>query len=249
MQNAKLRSENKMALIKVDTHTHTLVSTHAHSTLQENIKVAKEMNLEGICLTNHGPAIPDSPHIWHFFTLKYIPKYIDGVRFFRGVEANIVDYTGKLDMPNDALATLEWNIAAIHSPCLKEGTQAEITSAYIGALKNPFVHCLGHIGQESYLCDFEEVAKTASELNKIIEINNHSFHGVRKGGDIYCKIVAEYCKKHNTKIVVSSDAHYCGAIGVYDKALKMLEEIDFPEELIMNTSLEKFENHLKTNII
>jgi putative hydrolase len=207
------------------------------------------MNLEGICLTNHGPSIPDAPHIWHFLTLRYIPKYIDGIRFFRGVEANIIDYTGKIDMPDEALKALEWNIASIHPPCLKEGTLDEITSAYIGALKNPLVHCIGHIGQENFLCDFEEVVKTAATLNKIIEINNHSLNGTRKGAKIHCKIVAEYCKKYGTKIVVSSDAHFCSAIGVYDKALNMLSEIDFPEELIMNTSLEKFEEYLNSTCL
>jgi putative hydrolase len=235
-----------MSFIKVDTHTHTLVSTHAHSTLNENIKVAKDMNLEGICLTNHGPSIPDAPHIWHFYTLRHLPKYIDGIRFFRGSEANIIDYSGNVDLPSDGLAILEWNIASIHNPCLNEGTIEEITNAYIGALNNPYIHCLGHIGQESYLCDFDKVVKTASQLNKIIEINNHSFHGVRKGSDIYCKRIAEYCKRYETKIVVSSDAHFCLDIGIYDDALKMLLEIDFPEELIINTSLEKFENYLKT---
>ena len=229
----------------VETHCHTLVSAHAHSTMGENIKAAKECGMEGLCLTNHGPDIPDGAHEWHFGTICNLPDIVDGIRFFSGIEANIIDYNGCLDASSDILSRLDWVIASIHSPCLPTSTEANITSAYIGALENPFVNCLGHIGQQAYLCDFEAVVKKAKELDKIIEINNHSLNGVRPGANILCKEVALLSKKYESKIVVSSDAHYCGSIGIYNKALAILKEIDFPEELIMNTSLQKFENYLR----
>ena len=229
----------------VETHCHTLVSAHAHSTMGENIKTAKERGMEGLCLTNHGPGIPDCAHEWHFSTLTKVPEFIDGIRFFSGIEANIMDYNGGLGCPDSLLARLDWVIASIHSPCLEPSNISDITSAYIGALENPFVDCLGHIGQNAYLCDFESVVKKAKKLDKIIEINNHSLNGVRPGAEVLCKEIALLSKKYGSKIVVSSDAHYCGSVGVYDKALAMLSEIDFPEELIMNTSLSKFENHIR----
>jgi putative hydrolase len=232
--------------IMVETHSHTIVSSHAHSTMTENIKAARDAKMEGVCLTNHGPGIEDAPHIWHFQTLSYIPKTVDGIAFFSGIEANIMDYGGALDAPDTLLCGLDWVIAGIHSPCLKKSSETNITNAYIGALRNKYVNCLGHIGQSAYLCDFEKVVKTASELNKIIEINNHSLNGVRPGAPVLCREAALLCKKHNTRIAVSSDAHYHGAIGIYDKALTMLAEINFPEELVINTSLAKFENYLNS---
>ena len=42
-------------------------------------------------------------------------------------------------------------------------------------------------------------------------------------------------------IVVDSDAHFAANIGVFDKAIKILTEIDFPERLIINTDVERFE--------
>jgi putative hydrolase len=228
----------------VETHSHTIVSSHAHSTMTENIKAVRDAGMAGICLTNHGPGIADAPHIWHFQTLSYIPKIVDTVAFFSGIEANIMDYGGALDVGDDLLCGLDWVIASIHSPCLKKSSETDITNAYIGALKNKYVNCLGHIGQSAYLCDFEKVVKTAHELNKIIEINNHSFNGVRQGAPVLCREVALLCKKYKTQIVVSSDAHYHGAIGIYDKALGMLDEIDFPAELVVNASLAKFKAYL-----
>ena len=47
----------------IDLHTHTNCSTHAYSTLEENIAAAKKRGIVAIAITNHGPAIPDGPHI------------------------------------------------------------------------------------------------------------------------------------------------------------------------------------------
>ena len=69
----------------------------------------------------------------------------------------------------------------------------------------------------------------------MVEINNSSLLGnSRRGSEINCKEIALLCKKIGTKIIVNSDAHISFAIGGFDKAIEMLEEIDFPEELIMN---------------
>ena len=52
--------------ILTDLHTHTLASTHAYSTLKENIDMAKQMGLEAIAVTDHGISMEDAPHLWHF---------------------------------------------------------------------------------------------------------------------------------------------------------------------------------------
>ena len=49
--------------IIADTHTHTIASTHAYSTLLENVGYAKKAGLRAIAITDHGPAMPDAPHM------------------------------------------------------------------------------------------------------------------------------------------------------------------------------------------
>ena len=39
--------------LRIDTHTHTVLSGHAHSTLLENLLFAKKKGLEGIVVTDH----------------------------------------------------------------------------------------------------------------------------------------------------------------------------------------------------
>ena len=102
--------------VKVDTHTHTLASTHAFGTILENTAAAKEMGLEMICMTDHTPALPDAPHIWHFNTLKRLPREINGVRVLRGAEANLLDTEGNIDLPQHLQDELEIIVASIHKP-------------------------------------------------------------------------------------------------------------------------------------
>lgn len=234
-----------MYQIQVETHSHTIVSTHAYSTLQENIQAAKQVGMKGLCCTNHAPAIPDAPPEVHFVMLKSVPPVIDGIHFFAGAEANIIDYNGKLDLPNTTLAMLDWVIASIHTPCLKPASVEEITNTYLRVLDNPYVHCLGHIGQMAYLCDWEQVVKYAKEKGKIIELNNHSLEGIRPGANELCSNVATLCKQHGCRVAISSDAHYSGCIGNYKLVYEMLEKINFPEELIVNRTLETFQAYLK----
>lgn len=56
-----------------------------------------------------------------------------------------------------------------------------------------------------------------------------------------CAEIARWMQRLEVPIVVDSDAHFAANIGVFDKAIKILTEIDFPERLIINTDVERFE--------
>ena len=81
----------------------------------------------------------------------------------------------------------------------------------------------------------------------IIEINNHSFR-VRAGSDVNCKQIALLCKKYSVPVVLSTDAHFSQEVGEVPNSIRLMEEIDFPVELILNTSLKKLCDYLKVEI-
>lgn len=230
--------------ILVDTHTHTNCSSHAHSTMLENVAAAKERGLEALCMTNHTPSLPDAPHLWHFRTIPRLPKEIDGLRMFYGAEANIIDRKGNIDLPTENLKELDIVIASIHGPCYITGNAEQHTATYLGALKNPYITVIGHSGSPKYAYDIDVVIRAAKEYNKCIEINNHSYSARPENSEI-CRKIALACKKYGTKILVSSDAHGAHEVGVFDTALEMLRSIDFPEELVMNTTVDKFVKYLE----
>lgn len=230
--------------ILTDVHTHTNCSNHVFSTVLENINVAKERGLELICMTDHAPAIPDGAHIWHFETMFELPEYINGVRLLKGVEANILDTQGHIDIPLEIQKKMEVMIASIHRPVFPPKTKEAHTETWLNVIKNPYVTILGHTGNTLYPYDYESVIEAAYKANKCIEINNHS-PAVRAGCYENCRDIAMTCKKLGANIVVNSDAHTCFQVGEFGFAMKILAEVDFPEDKIMNLNAERFLNYLK----
>lgn len=233
-------------IIAVDTHTHTNISHHAYSTLEENLAAARRKGMEGIAVTNHGPLIGDGAHPWHFSSLKNFKNYVYGVRLLRGAEVNIMDADGTIDLDDYALAPLEIVIASMHTPCFAPGQGEDVvTKAYLNMLdKNPKVNIMGHMGDGRYRCDYRAVLKRVKETGRIVEINHHSFD-VRRGSKENCREIALICRELKIPVVMSTDAHFSDDIGEVENSWQLLKEIDFPQELILNTSLKKLAGYLK----
>lgn len=230
--------------ITVDTHTHTSVSAHAFSTLEENLAAAAKAGLEGIAMTNHGPDLGDGAVWFHFQSARHLPKYVNGVRLLPGAEVDIMDTDGTLDIEDRLLKNLELVIASFHTPCFAPNSPKEdVTKAWLNVMENENIDILGHMGDGRYMCDYEAVVKKAKEKGKIIEINNHSFK-VRAGSKENCREIALLCKKYSVPVVLSTDAHFSSEVGVVPNSIALMEEIDFPEELILNTSLKKLCDYL-----
>ena len=230
--------------IKFDTHTHTLASSHAYSTVAENAAYAARVGMEGFSVTEHAPAMPDAPHEWFFHNLKNLPGELYGQKILIGAEVDLLDKKGTLDLSDEILSRLDVVGASIHGPVYADNGAEDHTSAYEAAVLHPYIDIICHSGNPHYMYDYEYIVKLARDNNKLIEINNHSFF-VRRSSIENCKRIAELCKKYGTGISVSSDAHFFTDIGNYAQALEMLDEIDFPEELVMNTTYERFETYLR----
>ena len=139
-------------------------------------------------------------------------------------------------------------IASFHEPVFAPGkSKAENTAAILNVMdKYEKVEILGHLGNPNYELDYEAIVKKAKEKNIMIEINNSSLLGSsRVGSDVNCKKVAELCKEYGTKVILSSDAHINTCIGVFNKGIELFEEINMPEELMMNDPAKLIE-HLKS---
>jgi Histidinol phosphatase and related hydrolases of the PHP family len=223
--------------IETDTHCHTVASDHAYSTVCELAAYAAKLPLRAIAVTDHGPAMEDGAHEWHFANMSVLPPYIEGVRVLHGTELNIVDYSGGVDLPDDRLEQLDWVIASCHDPILPPGTVEQHTQAYLGVADNPYIDVIGHSGTETFRYDYERVIPVFGQKGKLVEINAHSF-GSRLGASDNCVAIAKLCKKHGVRIVVNSDAHICYDLGRFEPATEMLASIGFPEELIVNRTLE-----------
>jgi len=86
--------------------------------------------------------------------------------------------------------------------------------------------------------DYEALTYAAKQYHVALEVNNSSLcpGSFRKGAaDNYCRML-KLVRKLEVPVIVSSDSHICYDIGNFVRALELLDELKFPEELVVNSS-------------
>jgi putative hydrolase len=234
--------------LAADLHTHTLASGHAYSTAMENIRAAAEIGLEMIALTDHGPAMPGGPHAYHFGNQRVIPGQLLGVRILKGIEANVLDQNGKLDLEEGRLAKLDIVLAGLHTHCAPYGTAAENTRMMINTMRNKWVDVIVHPGNPEYPVDMEAIVKASIEYDVALEINNSSLTVSRCGSRPNCDNMAALVKEYGAKVMIGTDSHFYLSVGEFSQALELLSAHGIDEEQVVNTSVEKVLGHLNRRV-
>jgi putative hydrolase len=230
--------------IRIDTHTHSVASGHAYSTVQELAHEARRKGLKAFVLTDHGWTMKGGPFLYHFGNMRVIPPLLYGVRFFKGIEANIIDFEGGVDIPENYYRHFEFILAGFHEICLVPGSLEENTRAAIRAMENPYVDAISHPGNPAFPIDIEAFVEAAAKHGKLVEINNSSFI-VRKGSPERCEAIARACIARGVRVACGSDAHISYDVGRFDKVIPMLKKIGMPELLVVNSSMRSFEAYLE----
>ena len=226
----------------LDVHTHTIASGHAYSTIREMITAAKNAGMKLIGISEHTAGIPGAPNDFYFVNFKVIRRESYDIKVVMGVELNIIDYSGSTDLPGQYLKRVDYAIASLHSPVIDPGSVAENTSAIIGAMRNPHVVIIGHPDRPDFPVDFDAIAKAAKENHVLLEVNNSSFV-YDKWRDISLensKLMLTACQKYGASVIMGSDAHIDFDAGNHELSKKVLRENNFPEELVVNDSIEHF---------
>ena len=231
----------------LDVHTHTTASGHAYSTFREVIEAAKSKNLELIGIADHAHFMPGTCHDFYFVNFKNIPRNAYGIKLVMGAELNIIDYSGSTDLPAQILKNLDYAVASLHNPCIDPGSVEENTAAIIGAMRNPHIVIIGHPDNPKYPVDFEKIAEAAAENKVLLEVNNSSYKsvGYRAGSRENAKLMLAACKKFNASVIMGSDAHVDIDVGNHSISQEVIAENNFPEELVVNSSAEKFFDFVK----
>ncbi|WP_408955751.1 phosphatase [Natroniella sp. ANB-PHB2] len=229
-----------------DLHTHTIASGHAYSTVKEMAAGAKQNGVEIVAITDHGPNMPGGPHYYHFGNLRVLPERIDGIRIIKGVEANVFDGWGQLDLPVEVLAKLDLVLAGFHigagyNPRSKE----ENTEAMINTIRNPVVDIIVHPGNPEYKVEIDEVLEVAKEEQTLLEINNSSYYS-RPGSKERCLEIAKKAKEIGLRLSLGTDAHYFEQVGKFDLALELVKKAELTTDDILNTSAQQVLDFINT---
>ena len=237
--------------IIADLHTHTIASGHAYSTLMENINFAREKRLQVLGASDHAPALADAPKETYFRNLRVVDKEWGALKVLHGVELNILNGYGDVDLTYESLNELDYAVASLHSPVFPIGKRSLCTDAAISVMSNPHVYILGHPDDDHMPLDYEALTLAAKHNHVALEVNNSSLcpGSFRAGaGNNYCRML-KLAKDLDVSIIVSSDSHICYDIGNFTRALALLDELEFPEELVVNSSqkrLADFWEHRKS---
>ena len=197
--------------IRCDLQMHSTASDGGAS-IEEMAKTCQELGYSYMAITDHSQSLK----IAHGLTPERLGeqrKEIDALnaklggenfRILAGVEVDILG-EGKLDLPDEALAELDFVIASIHTGMTQDA--ATITKRITTAMRNPHVHGIAHptgrvIGQrEPYAVDFEEMVRVAKETGTALEIN--AYPERLDLNDVH----ARAARDAGIKLLIDTDAH------------------------------------------
>lgn len=231
---------------RIDLHTHTIASGHAYCTINEMVAAAERQNLELLGITEHGPKMPGSCKRIYFSNFRVLPREREKLTVLFGTELNIMDYDGTVDLPDEILEEMDLVIASLHIPCIAPGSATENTRAYLKVMENPYLNIIGHPDDVRYPIYYRPIVESAKEHGLLLEMNNSSLkpNGFRGDCRERYREMLELCMEYEQPIILDSDAHVDISVGDHSYAWKLLEELNFPEELIANTSVEKVKPYL-----
>lgn len=234
--------------IIAELHCHTNVSGHAFNTLTEMARCAYSKGLRAMAVTNHAH-IRDTLTQIHFHCYRYLPRVIEGIYLLSGVEANIMDFTGTVDVAQKDLAGLDFRIASKHDPdemIFRSvwGTEEENTRMYLGVLQNPEIDCLGHCGNAAVPFVHEDVISAAAQKGIVVEINTSYLKRSAASAECYRDIV-RLCRRYEVQTAITTDSHSIYTMGDFDIGIRLLEEADYPEGLVINSSMERLRAYFK----
>lgn len=234
-----------MKSIIADLHMHSIMSGHAFGTIRELAQAAAEKKMKLIGVTEHGPGIPGSCNPVYFWNFVDAPRNLYGVEMLYGSEMNVLS-GGKLDLDGLALEGLDYGIVGIHSLCYEnEGVKGN-TDNLIACMENAKVRFVSHPDDNKFPLDYPALVQAAKDLNVALELNNASLRKtwLRPGSYENYRILLPMCAEHGVNIIVNSDSHDPYTVGDFTLAEKLLEELAFPEELILNNDVDKVKEFL-----
>ncbi|MBE5745903.1 MAG: PHP domain-containing protein [Clostridiales bacterium] len=206
-----------------DYHTHTVFS-HGLGTIEENVIVAKQKGLSEIAITDHGfehlayPVKRKKLKIMREECDRLTKKY--GIKVLLGIEANLLDKTGRIDIIEEDKKYLDIILMGYHklvklkpkqlwfslkTKLLKTKKQIEEnTDAYINAINKYNIKVLTHLNY-GIKVNIKRLAKACKEKGVLIELNGKRIN--------FNKEEIDYMKEIDTKFIVNSDAHRPKKVG------------------------------------
>jgi DNA polymerase (family 10) len=201
--------------IRGDLHCHSTWSD-GRASVEEMGRAARDRGYEYLAICDHTPAVGAVRGL----TADDVRRQAEEIaaanevlapfRVLRGIECDILP-DGRLDLPDDALAELEWVQASVHGG--QRMPRPEMTKRVEEALRNPYVRCLSHPKgrlinhRPENALDLERACEVALEEGVMLEVN-----GLPNRLDLSGEHVRDALRA-GVQIVCSTDAHSVRGLG------------------------------------
>jgi DNA polymerase (family X) len=195
--------------IRGDLHCHTTWSDGRQS-VEEMGRAARDRGYEYLAICDHTPAVgavrgltPDDVRR-QGEEISAANEALAPFRVLRGIECDILP-DGRLDLPDDVLAELEWVQASVHGG--QRMARREMTKRVLEALRHPSVRCLSH-PTGRYI---NRRPENAVDLDQVYEVARA--HGVAlevNGLPVRLDLSGEHVRdalRAGVPVVCSTDAH------------------------------------------
>lgn len=222
-----------------DFHIHTLASGDAFGTINEMVEVAKARGLQCLAITEHGPKMPPSPHYYYYESLMDNVRGDADILIYSGVEANIIDEQGTLDLREETLKRLEFVLASFHVFSWEFGeTDKERNTQALKACLSRYdnIKAVAHLNYPRYEVDMAEIIPLLVKKKIALELNNKALQKDRSRWQWFKDVVLS-CRDQGVKFLVSSDAHYPNQVGNFKAAQEFIDFCGLTAEDIVNANL------------
>jgi DNA polymerase (family X) len=201
--------------IRGDLHCHTAWSD-GRASVEEMARAARDRGYDYIAICDHTPAVGAVRGLTaddvrrQGEEIAAANERLAPFRVLRGIECDILP-NGRLDLPDDALAELDWVQASVHGG--QRMPRREMTKRVEEALRNPHVRCLSHPKgrminrRPENALDLDRIFEVALEHGVALEVN-----GLPDRLDLSGDHVREALRA-GVRIVCSTDAHSVRGLG------------------------------------
>jgi putative hydrolase len=234
-----------MSLPRFDFHTHTKYSD-GKASLFEVVEAAEAKRLSAVAITDHGP------HLSVGILPEKIESMIREVEIVRenaqipvlcGMEANVINQTGDIDLDEKTLKKLELLIISIHKlvPSEEVWDPSSLAREYLTSILNAMKHTPADVVAHPFqlhqnlarylsLDEIKEFAGVAADREIAVEINSKYL----LPDEDFIKI----CLEAGAKISFGSDAHTAAEVGRLSWIISTAKRAGVKEEdLILNKFL------------
>ena len=201
--------------IRGDLHCHTTWSDGRES-VEGMARAATERGYDYLAICDHTPAVgavrgltPDDVRR-QAVEISDANELLAPFRVLRGIECDILP-DGRLDLPDDVLADLDWVQVSVHGGQRMPGP--EMTKRVEEALRNPYARCLSH-PKGRYInrrpenaLDMERLFEVALEEGVALEVNGLPSRLDLRGEHVRDALAA------GLQVVCSTDAHSPAGLG------------------------------------